>query len=682
MVQELAPELPEFSSKTWFGARYYIVNGRPKFETMCREFPIKDNLGANFLESNFESGFTTPWDPIYHIEEPMIGIDGQLGYQMLQHSLEQGMKEGYIFGTPFVSSSGLSMTGKPIPARAEPVGESGGKIRWITIEPAWTNLLLQPLGHELINLLAKDPHLKSGFQRSWKGYDFANDLAMSDLSEIGDHYVVQGDLEVATDNMTFDYVATTLLGFLKGSGRFTPFLRLLVELLCYPREIWRNGKPVFVTKSGILMGCPGTKPALAIMGKAARALAYYRYNFEKIPLRNLFKRKHPKQIWDVYRSAGDDFIDIGPLKYLELLRDCHILLGHRVGTFIYSRRVSRYCEEPLIFVNKIISHKVPLYKVTDYQTTIHVDSLKVRVFSPCGKVSSGPNEDFKNPVIGKGQAFERKLPWLPGDWLHLRKQFTLRWCFRMKDYIDLTEPYWFLPQNLGGVGLPNPYKWDDVIYGILKRCPSYLAVSKAVLDGTAPFWLHKVIQSMSAGGISRGSDLDLRQAAHEGYVMSAEISGHQKSQEDIAEIAGIKSQDFNNLSRGKRRDIAKQYGFIAEFDLDTIVEKAWLIKSAFQLAYYGDECDNGPKERLSPEKVWNQLSELINSSESRVLPTYDMKEEILKLFHHLVTSQRPKEAKHVFINESIVSRNFGALKTPLPATTSDFSVVRGSTRDL
>jgi hypothetical protein len=667
---------------TWFGSIYHTKEDRPKFETMCREFSLKEK-NYDFLLSNFESGFTTPWDPFYKIEEPIIGVDAQLGYQMLQHSLEVAIERGFIYGSKWhIPGTDLRLSGKPIPVRAEPIGESGAKLRWITVGPAWENLLLQPLGHELIGLLEKDPCLKSGFQRSWKGYDFANDLAVSDLKDLKNYYIVQGDLEVATDNMNHEYVSSALKGFLIGADRSTPFMNLLVDLLCSPREVWRGGSPKFITKSGILMGDPGTKPALALMGKAARMLAYYRYCYENISLTDLFNQPYPKRVWDVYRVAGDDFIDIGPINYLKLLKECHQILGHRVGTFTYSKRVSRYCEEPLIFVDKDISPGKPLWKVTDYQSTIHVDSLKVRIFSPCGKASAGSNEDFKNPVIGKGQALERKLPWLPGEWAHLKVAFIKRWCFRMRDYVDLTEPYWFLPQSMGGVGLPNPYGWEYIIAGVYNRCPEYFTCTAALLEGNVPFWLNKVFQAMSAGGISRGSELDLRQAAHEGYVMSAEIAGYQKSQEQIAEIAGLNPDDFNHMPRGKRRQIAKDLGYTAEFDLDTQVEKAWLIKSAFQVAWRGEEVQSSLKERLPAKLIWNQLQQLINSSETRVLPSVKTVDEAQKLFLFLRDLKKPRETKHNFIHKDVLSRNFGALMTPLPGTKHDIAMVRGSTVDI
>jgi hypothetical protein len=416
------------------------------------------------------------------------------------------------------------------------------------------------------------------------------------------------------------------------------------------------------------------------MGKAAHMLALYRYAYED-PLKEVFiTRKYPKFDWDWFRVAGDDFVALGPKRYLELLKNCHLILGHKVGTYIYSKRVTRYCEEPLIFQNRRTGQGKPIWEC-EYAEHIHVDALKVRVFSPCGKISSGPIEDFKSPVIGKGQALERKLAWLPPDWKHLEHFLIMRWCFRMSDYIDLTEPYWFLPQSLGGCGLPNPYDWADVVVGAYNRCPTYLTCTKAVLSGDVPFWLNKVLQSMSAGGISRGSELDLRQAAHEGYVMSTEISGHQKGQDDIAIEAGFSPEDFNRLSRGKRRDKARQLGYIAEFDLDTILEKAWLIKSAFQTAYRSEDVPS-VKHRLHPDVIWNQLSELINSSVSRVLPAHNDREELLRLFRFLKGNIRVREKKGIFIHEDVLSRNFGALKTPLPPPPDDLTLVRGSTADI
>jgi hypothetical protein len=667
---------------TWFGTYYRTKKGRPKFETMCREFPLKEK-NYDFLLSNFESRFTIPWDPGYKIEEPIIGIDAQFGCQMLQHAIETGISKGYLLGSPYKCRyDKLRLSGVPPPVRAEPLGEGGAKLRWITVSESWLNILLQPLGHELGRVLREDPFLKSGFVRSWKGYDYANDLAWhKGLEVLEPYFVVQGDLKVATDNMVHDYVSCALKGYLEGAGRLTHFNSLCVDLLCSPRAVYRGTQFRFNSKSGILMGDPLTKPALSIMTRVARHLAIYRYAYEKVGIHGLFKNPYPQFNWDIGRSAGDDFVEIGPISFLNLVKTTHQVLGHVVGTYIISQRIVRYCEEPLLFQGKRTFHGKPLWAVEDYQSTIHVDALKVRIFSPCGSVSPGSISDFKNPVIGKGQALSRKLPWLPPSWQHLRKSFILRWGFRMNSYMDLSEPYWYLPRLFGGGDLPSPFEWEDVVEGTLNRCPKYFLAVKSILDGCPPFWLEQMIQQMASGCISRGAEFSLKQAAHEGYVMSAEIAGYQKSQEEIAELLGLKPEEFNNMPRALRTRKAEEVGYIPEFSLDVRIEKAWLLKSAFQRAFRKEEVVE-PKTRLDPSRIWCQVSDLINSMPSLTLP-YESETVIAEAFlEFLKTSKRPKESKNKFLLKECLSRNFGALMTPLPGRLEDISCVRGSLADV
>jgi hypothetical protein len=681
-VQSVASE--DLEGTTWFGTRYWTKTARPKFETMCREFPLKE-VNYEFLVSNFESRFSLPFEPDYTIEEPIIGVDSQLGYQMLQHSLETGMAKGYILGPKWkIPGANIRLSiGKPPPVRFEAVGESGAKLRWISISEAWLNVILQPLGHELSSLLCKDPVLRSGFARTWKGYDFATDLhRQSELTELGPYYAVQGDLEVATDNMTHRYVCIALKAYLHAAGRGTQFLYLLVDLLTSPRDVYRRGIYQFTTSSGILMGDPGTKSALALMTRLARHIAYLRYKDEFRPTRLLNRQMIVKPAWLVGRCAGDDFIEIGPLQYLRWLYRAHIMLGHKIGTYMYTQRACRYCEETLFFKNKNLGQNIDIWKIP-YNETIHVDALKVRVFSPCGKVCPGPNEDLKNPIIGKGQALTRKLPWLTPNWSFLADSLKLRWISRMEDYMDLNDPYWFIPNRFGGTELPNPYSWDEIVYRILQVCPEYFMFTGLVIDGSAPYWLTKALQAMASGGISRGSELNLKQSAHEGYVLSAEISGHRKTQDEIAILLEIEPKEFNNYSRAQRRNLAKRVGYITEYDLDNRIDKAWMIKSSFQRAFYG--VGNYPiitKGRLPPYFMWEQLREISMSEMAAKLPQVNFQTEALKFCDFLNSYKRPRETQHFYIEEVVLSRNFGALRTPLPGHIKDIACVRGSTADI
>jgi len=100
------------------------------------------------------------------------------------------------------------------------------------------------------------------------------------------------------------------------------------------------------------------------------------------------------------------------------------------------------------------------------------------------------------------------------------------------------------------------------------------------------------------------------------------------------------------------------------------------------VAWRGEEVQSSLKERLPAKLIWNQLQQLINSSETRVLPSVKTVDEAQKLFLFLRDLKKPRETKHNFIHKDVLSRNFGALMTPLPGTKHDIAMVRGSTVDI
>jgi hypothetical protein len=667
--------------KTWFGSPYDTVRGRPKFTTMCREHFLKKDWP--FLESNFETMFSLPDSPVFQIEEPMIGIDSQLGYQLLQHAIECGIEGGYLEGPPYVvPGSNLVRTEKPLPVNAETVGEAGCKIRWITASTAWENMLLQPLGHELGIILKEDMYLRSGMMRSAKGYDLANDLATANgllIDLTGDMYVVQGDLEVATDNMVPAYVNSAMKGYLHGAGRGTQFLYLLVDVLTSSHAIYLDKNFEFNSSHGILMGNPGTKAGLSIMNRVARHLAYLRYCMPGLSLRQALSAPYPKNTWHFGRCAGDDFVEFGPSGYLKLLKQTHEGLGHRVGTYVLSQRAISYCEEPLFFQGTKPHPGRKLWQLDSesYDSTIHVDCLKVRTFSPCGP-PSGSKEDLRFPVVGKGQQLLKKLDWLNARWHHLRPFLIQRWGFRMRDYMDLKDPYWYLPTWLGGAGVPCPKDKSLLFRDLIEVCPEYMLLVYPLLRGNAPYWLSQVIRGMTNGCVVRGSRLPLMEQAHVTYAIMVELSGNLITEHDAAAKLGLSEAELRNTSRGERRRMIRAHGFIPEFDLDRMIEKMWMIKSHFQSA---DRLDEKPelKRRLTPKEIWEQIPGIVSSELFLSIPIDGNVREIFLDF--LMTGNRPRESEPRYVNISVLARNIDVLRTPLPGSMMDRSVVRGSTAD-
>jgi len=680
--------------RTWFGSPFKTIKGVPKFYTMCRDKVLNTGLrkGPNpvdFLESNFETPFYTPFDPEYKIEEPMFGLDSQTGYQILQFCIEEGIRTGVLMGPEFYIQGSSLTIGKPPTVRAEPIGEPGNKVRFITVAPQWLTICLQVLGHELAPLLMKHPALVGGFSRSWKGYDLAQTMANRRCTLDPDWVFVSGDYEVATDNFSHAYCAAATHSFLNASGRNLPFLHLLVDLLCSSRIVEMRSPDGYISRfrstNGILMGDPGTREVLALGWLVSYEVSLMIYSYGN--LSNSEGRPRVKYEWDQSESAGDDFVLLGPSEFVETFYGVNSMLGNKLNRskLIESKRVIYYCEEVLMLEGRDPFNQFKLIYQLPYESYSHVDALKIRLFSPFGKVSNAPDEPVTTPVIGKGQALQRKADWLPPEWISYKRFIYNRFHFRMCRYLDYRQPLWFIPEVFGGGGIPPP---GDIVEQdldeIIKR-PGYVRMCLRVLDGTASGWERRLLQALSRGGEIRGLELDMREQAKEQYVMSAIIAGKGKAldgllQEEFKEFDPL---TIRNMPRSKKRNLAKSKGYIPEYDLTLYIEKAWVLKESFQIAHGAKKVvlarrvpfDEGFQKfddalGVIPREVKIDTLSPITGLEFKTL---------LKAFRREL---RPKQGEERFILTEIISSSVDALKVPVPAKPFDLGHVRGSVADV
>jgi hypothetical protein len=151
----------DLSSETWFGGHYKCVRGVPKWKTMCRPEPITEDF--EFSQVYDDAFATNALD--FALTESHVGIDSQLGYQLLQWSIETGIEDGYLIGSPFKDGNGLKVNPlKPPPVFTGLIGEPGCKKRNITIAKAWMTVLLAPLGHILVGLMSESEYSKTGLK--------------------------------------------------------------------------------------------------------------------------------------------------------------------------------------------------------------------------------------------------------------------------------------------------------------------------------------------------------------------------------------------------------------------------------------------------------------------------------------------------------------------------------------
>jgi hypothetical protein len=247
----------------------------------------------------------------------------------------------------------------------------------------------------------------------------------------------------------------------------------------------------------------------------------------------------------------------------------------------------------------------------------------------------------------------------------------------MSEFVDKGEPYWFLPTVVGGTGLPTNTDLSVYLFKTLERNPLFITFSLRILRGDAPLWMRAVARAMASNLNIRGSEINLKDYAHEGYVQSLAISQLALTEEQFLLEHKVSKDDWKSMGRAKRRKFASRLNYITEFDMDMIVEKAWILKSAFQRVKRG-EPPEAPKRR-SPEEIWRQFDNLCNDHKGMFTlqkPSYEDFWEVCRRIR-----DNP-DYPIVFIKRDALSRNFSALLTPMPANQQDITHVRGSINDL
>jgi hypothetical protein len=688
-LKPMSPSTLPVDQECWFGARYRVFPGKSWAQTMCREYELRD---IRFLESNFSTEFqmigVTP-DSEYNVEEPIFGLDTQLGYQFLQHSIEVGLSEGWLEGSPFVDPLNPLRVSKTTPptVRAEPIGEPGNKIRWITVAPAEMTVLLQPLAHELAAILEKHPMLSSGFLRSAKGWDLASHLAWKSV-DLSAYSWLSGDLEAASDNMTHEYTRRAMHGLLDGSGRNHRFLHLLVDLLCSSRRVVRKWKhkedEMFISSSAVLMGDPGTKVAIALNFLVSYEIAVR--TFPHKSLSDAFSAPRVKYEWEVGESAGDDFAICGPPEFLRRLISIILLMGPKIQTekVVVSKRLVFYCEECLIVRGKrVTGWSIPLQNC-NYDETSHVDALKVRLFSPSGVVTPGETgEGFQNPAFGKGSALRNKLDWLQGSFALLVPQFQARWILRMSKFLDLSDPLLGVPIFLGGKNCPLPKSLVRANLPKLLEHPIFLDTAARVFKGNGSYFDRKILISLSQGTSFRGLEMTLREQAHLQYVMASQLVGKGFPLSELLRMAGYDDTVARRLKYRQQLKVAASIGYMSESDMELAIEKAWVIKSLFQQAAKLRPIES-PTVRNARD--WPKLLSSFEDAYLMVAGLEYKLPEITRDDRHLLVSaltalEKPNMPLVTFIHRSYLNAAFTMTDTPLPAQRQDRGYVRGTYRD-
>jgi hypothetical protein len=487
---------------------------------MCRE---DDGQDSDLIQSDltFDIDFEN-----FKFEDHIYGLDRYTGFCMIQFSLEEGLRLGYLEGSPFYNPDDpirLSTGPGNYPlVKLCPVGEPGMKCRVITVAEDWVTQLLSPFGHEIVSSLKEIPSARDGLSAANQLYAWVKRANARSGLDDEDLWFLSSDLTQASEYLEHEVSRTILKSYMKGAGLESAYTDICIDLLTSPRIIGEAEDNTglsheylgLATRRGSLMGDPGTKGCLTLTMLVAEQTAYIKYlaEIEKVDVLEVLNKNLPDNIWRLFSNAGDDHIAIGPRRYLELLGEELTRLGAEVSIEkSYLSRIGAYYTEELLLrtKNSRFNHRcpdgkiIPIWKVP-YNETYHIDAMKVRLLSRCSKITSVRNE--KNPALGKSKMFLKKISWLPRSFDPFKDLAIERFKRRFAGLLKFDNLMTYLPRFLGGLGFPSPKDWGqpEKLEAFLRLPRTVQTAICSVLDGTASKDISKALWLYSSNTSFRG----------------------------------------------------------------------------------------------------------------------------------------------------------------------------------
>jgi len=555
-------------AQTYFGQIYRTELGKPRFHTMCRLTNLPDTARLIESDNNFEINIED-----YKVEDPIYGLDQYTGYQLLQWSIEEGIDRGRLDGTYWDSGQPLRV-GSPSEVKPSPVGEPGFKARTVTVAEAWYTMFLSPFGHELIGLLKQDPRARCGLGGAYQGFEFAKEVHL--CTPYADQiYGLSSDLEQASEYIPHDVGKAILNGFIDGLGFVSPYYKTCIDLLLSNQMLYSESPKYryhgcFVSR-GSLMGHPGTKALLTLFMIVAESLAFEDW-------RDL-NPSSPVD-WRLFRTAGDDHVALGPLPYLQSITSYMVYLGGKIGgaKIYYSPIGVRYCEEFVLFKHPGLpttNGKRPIMVRSPYDSTPHVDAIKVRLLCPLTVITVMRNE--KNPAIGKAQQLCQMMGYLPEGWLNIKILLSKRFIQRYKPFCDWSNPFTYLNKWMGGLGflLTSTYveKTIENLFNLPEVVKRALALSHYGIDCQVE---SRILQSFSNNTLYRG--VTHRTIGEESTLSAMQCLGFEESEETIRALLGLDSTTWDNLKNTDKSWKAKSVGYIRQSEFIQLLERPTYFK--------------------------------------------------------------------------------------------------------
>jgi hypothetical protein len=461
-------------------------------------------------------------------------------FTVFRQGFDEAIGEQILMVAYFAMQNELTSAG--ILLRVLTVTEPGCKARIVTTGPWWLYVLQQALAHITRGFLASHPSCEAGMARTDQAWQYLYLARKADFSSLkGNLLCLSSDLKSATDAIPKEVAVQVLQGFTDGLGYYSPLTRIAVDLLLAPRIclIEKEGI-VFTSRRGVFMGEPLAKTILTLVNLVA----------EEISLRKYLKRDITKPIqvpWRCFAIAGDDHIAIGPLKYLEGITAAHIRLGSKISPdkHGHSSIAVRYCEKILKvsnFRNRRWDPKTINDDPESYQASPFIDSIKVRLLSPCSKNNESFND--RNTAVGKASSLGRTLRWMPDDlfdykWKRLvRDRFFQRMGSLLPDSSSGVFWHLLLPEDLGGLGLWLPEEIPDIAARIPDPTKSFLV---DLLEGNADEETKRLFRGLTSNISYRGFTLLESEVSLVRELLMTEIFGYSTGLplEEARKAAGI-----------------------------------------------------------------------------------------------------------------------------------------------
>nr|DAZ89879.1 TPA_asm: RNA-dependent RNA polymerase [Matryoshka RNA virus 4] len=435
--------------------------------------------------------FGTPRKVGYPKDQPgrLIGYDEVLGKQLFYLAYKR------IKQIPII--------------RVTTVAEMGDKARIVTVAPWWLGIVEAPIGHLLTEIIMYHPSAFSSFHRQDQTWEAAAMLTKKLNPDREQYPLLSSDLKNATNYQVWSVTKAIVRGLLLGYGlKWTQYLDDMISLIG-PRYVLFPDMETIVSKTGIMMGEPMTKPCLTLLNLCIEELSFLQYIDKEIYIvKNL---PSPYRNWRVFHVGGDDHLAYGPEEYLETITKNHLLAGSVISPdkHAYSKIAVAYCER-VLFVSNLIFRK--RLDNDNYPNSLIIDSIKVRLLER--GLSTLLLKDNKNVAIGKASQLCGALKWLPRNenfWPRTHK-YMIKGLFikRMGPFLPSEKKHYRafhllnLPKVLGGLDMALD---EDEMYSSYLQCsPLIRWITNAISLGKCDSTDLKLLSMLNTNTSTRGVD--------------------------------------------------------------------------------------------------------------------------------------------------------------------------------